>query len=112
MDLQHVLAEVLVEGVSQRKLTGRRRLPIVASIDLQLQFAIIAHSKEIEVAFSQTDEGRRRSKIAILWEPVCNGRLPLQAIPVFVVILGVVFAEIMLSWAPQSSHIRTHHPFN
>jgi len=69
-------------------------VPIVASIDLQLQFAIIAHSKDIEVAFSQTDEGRRRSKIATLWEPVRDGRLPLQAIPVLVVILGVIFAEL------------------
>jgi hypothetical protein len=87
-------AGVRVEGVSQRKPTGRRRVPIVASIDLQLQVAIIAHSKEIEVAFSQTNEGRRRSKIATLWELVCDGRLLLQAIPVFVVILGVVFAEL------------------
>jgi hypothetical protein len=61
---------------------------------MQLQFAIIAHSKETKVTFSQTDEGRRRSKIATLWELVCDGRLLLQAIPVFVVIPGVVFAEL------------------
>ena len=92
--MQHVLAGVRVESVSQRNTDRSGKAANCCQYRPQLQFAIIAHSKEIEVAFSQIDEGRRRSKIATLWEPVCDGRLTLLAIPVFVVILGVVFAEL------------------
>src|SRR3954447_7382783 len=49
LDLQHVLGGLGIEGVSQVKVTGRRRLLIVASIDLQLQFAIIPTPKKLRL---------------------------------------------------------------
>lgn len=94
MDLKHVFARVWVQGVSQRPPVRARRLPIVSSINLQLQLAVIAHSKKVEITFSQTNKSQRRSKITALWKPVCDGRLPLGPIPVLIIVLCIVSVKL------------------